>query len=188
MATVDLLYEGYVKEGENFEIVRNSLYLVKDGDKKIIVDPGLVESPQTIIDALHEYGLKIDDINYVYITHCHMDHIRYLGLFSNATIIDYKYIYKGEKWSDHDGDGYQITNDVSIIHTPGHTMDDSTLLVKTQKGIVAISHVWWFPDKTPEEDPMATDQVLLNKSRKKVEEVADWIGTPHGGLMQIEKK
>lgn len=186
MATLKILYEGYVNEGEGAEIVRNTVCLVEDGKIKMVVDPGLAESPRVIDDALAKHGLKREDITHVYVTHYHMDHVRFVGLFDKATIIDSKYIYSGESWKDHDGDGYEITRDIKIIHTPGHTLDDSALLVKTDKGKIAISHVWWFSDRTPVEDPMAQDQKLLVKSRKKIESLADWIVTPHSGLMKVK--
>jgi len=188
MAKLDILYEGYVREGKGTEIVRNTVCLVQDEGVKLLVDPGLVESPRLLEEALKQQGLKKEDITHVYVTHYHMDHLRLLGLFPHATAIDSKYIYSGESWRDHDGDGYEITPNIKIMHTPGHTMDDSALLVKTDQGTIAISHVWWFPDRTPVEDPMAVDQKLLNTSRKKVEASADWIVTPHGGMMRVKSK
>jgi len=185
MAKIDTLYEGYVNEGEDVELVRNTVSLIRDGKFNIIVDPGLVESPDVIVVALGKFNLKIEDITHVYITHYHMDHVRYVGLFKNAIIMDYKYVYEGEKWGEHSGDGHKITNDITILQTPGHTMDDSALLVKTSDGIYAISHVWWFPDRTPVEDPMAVDQALLEQSRVRVEKLADWIITPHGGMLKV---
>ncbi|MFC2052826.1 MBL fold metallo-hydrolase [Chloroflexota bacterium] len=186
MASVDILYEGYVKESEGAELVRNTVCLVRDNNVIMVVDPGLVESPHILLDALKNYGLSADDITHVYVTHYHMDHIRNVGLFQKAKVLDYMYEYEGEKWSDHSGDGHKITNDITVMHTPGHTMDDSALLISTQKGIVAISHVWWFPDRTPVEDEMAEDQVMLVESRKKVEESADFIITPHGGIFKVK--
>lgn len=185
MANVTILYEGYVKEGDEGDVVRNTACLVTDGRVKMIVDPGLVESPALLLDALKRQQLTPKDITHVYVTHYHMDHVRYVGLFDAARVIDYKYFYDGEVWGEHLGDGYQITDSIRILHTPGHTMDDSALLVQTTEGVVAISHVWWFPDRTPEEDPMASDQQLLEESRKRVEAAADWIITPHGGKLDV---
>lgn len=185
MAELDILYEGYVKEGQDAEIVRNTVCLVRGQGITMVVDPGLVELPDVLIAALAELSLVPDDVTHVYITHYHMDHVRYVGLFSKATVIDSLYAYKGEAWMDHDGDGYEISDDIKIMHTPGHTNDDSALLVTTDDGVVAISHVWWFPDRTPEEDPMAADMSLLAESREKVELVADWIVTPHGGMLKV---
>lgn len=186
MASLDVLYEGYVEGREDCDVVRNTVCLVRDQGIIMVVDPGLVESPTRLTDSLAEYGLKPDDVTHVYVTHYHMDHVRYVGLFQRATIVDAQYTYSGEQWADHDGDGYRISNDIEIMHTPGHTREDSALLVRTRDGVIAISHVWWFPDRTPVEDPMAEDQEALEVSRKKVEAAADWIVTPHGGLLKVK--
>lgn len=186
MATLDILYEGYVQESEDGELVRNTVCLVSDGDVRMIVDPGLVYPPGILTDALAVHGLQPEDITHVYITHYHLDHVRYVGMFTRAVVIDHMYVYERETWSDHSGDGYEITSDIRIMHTPGHSLDDSTLLVHTNLGVMAISHVWWFPDRSPIEDPMAYDQHMLNDSRKRVEAVADWIVTPHGGLLKVK--
>src|SRR5687767_9671290 len=120
MATVDILYEGYSKSEGDHDLVRNTVCLVRDGDVTMIVDPGLVSSPNVIVDAIRNFQLNLDDITHVYVTHYHMDHVRYVGLFPKAIVIDYKYVYNGEKWSDHTGDGHKITENVTIMHTPGH--------------------------------------------------------------------
>lgn len=187
MATVNVLYEGYVKEVENGELVRTTTTLILDDDIKMVVDPGLVEAPELIVNSLGKFNLKPDDITHVYVTHWHIDHVRYIGLFKNAIIYDYLYSYNGELWSDHEGDGFKISKNIQIVHTPGHTLDDSSLLIKSQNlGIVAISHVYWFNDRTPIEDPMAVDQEKLNQSRKIIESKADWIITPHGGKIKVK--
>ncbi len=188
MASIEVLYEGYVKEGDGGDIVRNTVCLVLDDNVKMVVDPGLVESPSILLNALGRFNLTADDITHVYVTHYHMDHVRYVGLFAKAIVVDYKYFYDGELWGEHEGDGHSITKNIRILHTPGHTLDDSALLVDTEDGVVAISHIWWFQDRTPEDDPMATDQSLLDASRTKVEAVAQWIITPHGGRIEITKK
>jgi glyoxylase-like metal-dependent hydrolase (beta-lactamase superfamily II) len=185
LADITVLYEGYVKESPEGDIVRNTLCLVRDEDLYIIVDPGLVESPKMILNALKNVKLKPSDITHVYITHYHMDHVRYVGLFADAQVVDYKFLYTGELWSEHGGDGHKLSENVTIMHTPGHTLDDSALLVRTKDGVVAISHIWWFADRSPVDDPMAVDQKLLEKSRIKVESEADWIITPHGGRLKV---
>jgi glyoxylase-like metal-dependent hydrolase (beta-lactamase superfamily II) len=185
LAELTVLYEGYVRESKGGELVRNTVCLVRDGKLNIIVDPGLLNSPSTLVRALRKVNLKPSDITHVYITHYHMDHVRYVGLFPDARVVDYKYEYKGELWGEHGGDGHKLSENITIIHTPGHTMDDSALLVRTEEGVIAISHVWWFPDRSPLKDPMAVDQGLLEESRKKVESQADSIITPHGGRLIV---
>jgi len=50
----------------------------------MIVDPGVLESQQILIDKLKEQELSVNDINIVCITHSHIDHYRNIGMFPEA--------------------------------------------------------------------------------------------------------
>jgi glyoxylase-like metal-dependent hydrolase (beta-lactamase superfamily II) len=69
--------------------------------------------------------------------------------------------------------------------TPGHTNEDATLLVETDDGTVACTHLWWHADRTPEVDPLADDQAALEASRARVLEVADVVVPGHGPPFRV---
>lgn len=186
MAKLYVLVEGYVKdEGET---VQGTVTLVQDNNHNIIIDPGMTHDPRAIAIALKEHGLQPGDIDTVFITHHHPDHTRYMGLFMGARVYDYASVYASDKWLD-SGDGHAITPDVKIIHTPGHTSEDATLIVSNVTNVseknpctVAICHLWWFEGK--DDDPTAEDMEQLHESRKKVLSVAHYIVPGHGGIFE----
>ena len=102
-------------------------------------------------------------------------------MFPNAAVIDSDSIYSGDIWGEHDGDGYEIAEGVSIMLTPGHSAECASLIVETDdKGTVVYTHAWWLSDMTPVEDPMAEDQKDLEASRAKILAIADVIVPAHG--------
>ena len=188
MTKVKILIYGYVK-GDGSK-VEPTTTLIQDGKTNIIVDPGMGKNkPTRFRKALAREGLKLKDINIVFCTHYHLDHTQYIGLFPKARIIDFLYTYEGDKWLDHKGEGYKLSPNVSIIHTPGHTPEHASLKVKANKEIVIIAgDVWWLETMEPKIDEMALDQKQLEKSREKVLEVADWIIPGHGKIFKNPKK
>jgi glyoxylase-like metal-dependent hydrolase (beta-lactamase superfamily II) len=74
-----------------------------------------------------------------------------------------------------------------MILTPGHTHEDATLLVETDAGVVACTHLWWHTDRTPEVDPLAEDQAALEASRLRVLEVADVVVPGHGAPFEVDR-
>jgi len=187
MAEVKILLEGYTtadskEEGE--EKTSPTIILVKDGDIKMIVDPGVVESQDLIIEKLKEQGLTVNDINIVCLTHSHIDHFRSIGMFPEAKTLEYFGLWDKNNVEDWDE---QFSKDIKIIKTPGHNNDCITLLIKTDIGIVAICGDVFWKENYPESDPYATDNDKLAESRKKVLELADYVIPGHGPMFKVKK-
>lgn len=184
MSKVTILVEGYVKDDGS--TVQSTVTLAQDNGHNIIVDPGMTQGPRAIENALKEHGLTTDDIDTVFITHHHPDHTRYMGMFQGARVYDFESMYASDKWLDGGG---EITPDVKIIKTPGHTSQDATLVVSNVTNIaennpctVAICHLWWHEGK--DDDPTAENMDQLLESRKKVTEIADFIVPGHGKMFK----
>lgn len=196
MAEVKVLIEGYAKEEGGFELASSTVTLIKEGDLKIIVDPGM--NKKLLLEALKKENLSKENINYVVLTHNHMDHMLLAGIFENAQILDEGMIYSFEGViKNHEG---RIPGtDIEIIHTPGHDQFHSTVLVNTKKfGKVAIAaDVFWWADNEEQktdgeslighEDPYVKDKEKLIESRKKLLEIADYIIPGHGKMFKVEK-
>lgn len=148
----------------------------------MVCDPGVLDSQQILIDALAREGLNVDDVNFVFITHSHIDHYRNIGMFPRAKTLEYYGIWDGgkvEDWKE------QFTEDIRVIKTPGHNYDGLTLLVDTPEGVVAVcGDVFWKKDY-PEKDPYASDLDELEKSRDKILDLADYIIPGHAGMYKI---
>jgi glyoxylase-like metal-dependent hydrolase (beta-lactamase superfamily II) len=190
MAEVKILIEGFTnadsadESGE--EKTSTTCTLIRDGKLVIVVDPGVLESQNILVDALAKEGLKVEDVNLVIITHSHLDHYRNIGMFPDAKSLEYWALWDGEKadeWHE------KFTDDIRIIKTPGHNYDGLTILVNTKDGVVAIAgDVWWKENYPQDDDPYASDMEKLKESRKKVLELADYVIPGHGPMFKISKK
>lgn len=188
MAEVKILVEGYTNadkggSGEK-EITCPTITLIKDGDLNIVVDPGVLESQQVLIDALQKEGLSIDDVDIVFLTHSHIDHYRNVGMFPSAKILEFFGVWETNSVSEWDEN---FTENIKIIKTPGHNYDGLTFLVKTEKGIVAVCGDIFWKENQPENDPYATDEKKLNESREKILKSADYIIPGHAGIYKASK-
>ena len=188
MAEVKVLIKGYTtadsEKSEDEEKTCATISLVKDKDIVMMVDPGVLESQQILIEALKKQGLNINDINLVCLTHSHIDHYRNIGMFPDAKTLEYYGLWdknKVDDWKE------QFTDDIKIIKTPGHDKTSITLLVKTDKGIVAICGDVFWKENFPDEDEYADEPEKLKKSRMKIIKIADYIIPGHADIYKVKK-
>jgi glyoxylase-like metal-dependent hydrolase (beta-lactamase superfamily II) len=164
-----------------------TITLVRDRGVVMVVDPGVLDDQRILSDALRKEGLSVGDVNFVCITHSHIDHCRNAGMFSRARVLEFYGIWDGGRvvdWNEN------FTRDIKIIKTPGHDKTSITLLVKTAQGVVAVAgDVFWKEDfpRTPEDDAYADDMDALRKTRKAVLAAADYIVPGHAGMYKVRK-
>jgi len=147
--------------------------------------------------AMKRHGVECDDVNYVVSTHGHSDHVGNNNLFLSAKhvvgrCVSYKHLYYDD--SDFfDGDGvFEIDERVQIVSTPGHTLSDVSVVVKTDDGYVGITG-----DLFENEDDIMDESVWLDagsenpelqrKNRKLIMERVDWIVPGHGAMFSTQK-
>jgi len=193
MAKVKVLVEGYARKSGNSYEATCSTVLIEDAGKRIIVDPGCNEA--LLLSALKKEGLSPNDIDLIFLSHYHVDHILNIRLFPGKDVLDGNTIYRGDKELFFEGK-IPGTN-IEIIETPGHTHEHATLLVKTEKGVIAVAEdLWWWEDgkqKTDKKtllslkDLYAKDKKALLKSRKLILKKADFIIPGHGKMFKVEK-
>lgn len=182
MTTVHLLHAGYTGER-----TASSVVLVRDGDARIVVDPGMVASRARILDPLEELGVDPGEVTHVFLSHHHPDHTMNVALFPNAEVVDYWARYKDDLWLDMPGDGYRLSDNAQLWLTPGHTEEDASLIVEADDGIYAMTHLWWGADRSPEIDPYAVDQAALEAGRLRVLAAVDIVIPGHGGPFRVER-
>ncbi len=115
MATVKVLVEGYAHEGNGCYEATCTTVLIEDSGKKIIVDPGCNE--ELLLQALKKEGLTPHDIDVIFLTHYHIDHVLNIRLFPGKDILDGDIIYRGDK--EFSFKGKIPGTNVEIIETPG---------------------------------------------------------------------
>ena len=60
-----------------------------------------------------------------------------------------------------------------------------TLIVEADDAVYAMTHLWWEPDRTPELDPFAPDQAVLDTQRERVLAAADIVIPGHGAAFRV---
>jgi len=196
MSTLKVLIEGYAKKLDNGWVASSATCLVINYEgKKIITDPGC--NRQKLLAALENEHLQTDEIDYVFLSHCHPDHVLLAGIFEKAKYItfDSNLIYDGDLLVEFDkgilGEGIQI------LETPGHVLEHLSLAVDTDEGKVVIAGdvIWWMDDEEQILDINQTDRSQakgmnmdsLVDSRKKILEIADYIIPGHGKMFKNNK-
>lgn len=184
MHRIKVLIQGYAEITQSGWTASSTTTLITtDQGKHILVDPGC--NVMQLNNALHKLKFSYDAIEYVFLTHHHLDHILAAGLFTKSRIIDAEAMYiqdigilRGETIPD---------TDIQIIPTPGHEDEHASLLVQTKEGKVAVAgDVFWWANNEKQEidldkpDEFASDMQALRKSREHLLSIADWIIPGHG--------
>lgn len=196
MSEVKVLIEGYARPAKGGYIASPSTILIKDSGKLILVDPGA--NSKLLSQRLAQEKLKPSDIDIIFLTHYHPDHILNIRLFPQADIYDGNTIYRGDREIIYDGKTIPGTA-VKVIATPGHAHEHASLLVKTKEGIYAVAGdvFWWEDGQEPAmdkksllrlTDEFVKDKVALRKSRRKLLKLADFIIPGHGKKFEVRRK
>jgi len=190
-AEVKILVEGKINADSVAETgeegTQPTITLVRDKDLVMVVDPGILDSQQVLIDALKKENLTVNDVNVVCITHSHLDHYRNIGMFPTAKTLEYYGLWNKntvESWSE------GFTSNIQVMHTPGHDYTGITVFVTTKQGVVAIcGDVFWKAEYPydHQDDTFASNPERLKESRDTISKMADWIIPGHGPMYKNDK-
>jgi glyoxylase-like metal-dependent hydrolase (beta-lactamase superfamily II) len=194
-AEVKVLIEGYAKTEGDEEVASSTTTLIRENNLNILVDPGM--NRELLFRSLKKENLSINDIQYVVLTHTHIDHCLLAGIFEKAVILDDSSAYTFDgKIKEHDG--RVPGTDIKIIKTPGHDQFHCAVVVDTANlgKVVVAADVFWWKDceeqKTDKEslinykDPYMKNEKQLTESRKKIIEIADYIIPGHGKMFKVK--
>jgi len=160
-------------------------------------------------DLLKKVGLKCEDIDTVIFTHLHQDHTANVKRFPNAKLIVqsaeltealnpgfgslwyWPEDYKDLQFVTVTGD-QEISDGIKVMLTPGHTPGSQTVLVETEKGVVAIAGMCsvmenFYPPELPKKffpgevipSGILYDQRLMVESMVRIKHVADIVMPLH---------
>jgi glyoxylase-like metal-dependent hydrolase (beta-lactamase superfamily II) len=167
-AVLHVLQAGYVGADEPAGMrVGSTITYLSEGDVHVVVDPGLAPSRGHILDPLRACGIHPGQVTDVVFSHQHIDHTLNAALFPHARFHDFAAIYRDDLWSDSDAEGRVLSDSISLIRTPGHTVEDISTVARTPLGLVVMTHAWWNADG-PQEDPYAPDADVLRRSRERI--------------------
>ncbi|HWS30167.1 MAG TPA: MBL fold metallo-hydrolase [Clostridia bacterium] len=163
---VDLLTCGLNGKSDHFLFGVPSMGLITDGKTNILFDAGPSRMRGFLQRTLGERGMTTDDIDYVFISHCHWDHVINVDLFRKSTILmarsEYEsarhlpennwaippFLYelcRGLKLELLEDEEAELFPGVRNVLLPGHSCGTQGLLIETEtlgKVLFAADAVW----------------------------------------------
>jgi glyoxylase-like metal-dependent hydrolase (beta-lactamase superfamily II) len=190
---VQVVVEGYVRIRSSDVLEATStctLITVSNTGRatRVLVDPG--SNRRLLSGNLHRLGIEPPAIDYVFLTHHHLDHTMNVALFPNAKVVIEGALFDQGRMMPLAGT--IPGTEVEVLPTPGHSPDHTALVVPTPEGTVVIAGdvFWWVDDQPQTLDPdlpdrFATDPAQLRRSRQLVLARADWIVPGHGPMLPV---
>jgi len=173
VAWISVLAEGYAVTlaGGGFRASPSTVLLEEPG-RRVLADPGA--DGKSLLSALRERGLSPSEIDLIFVTHGHLDHLLNLRLFPDAEVCDGSFLYRGDEAIPYGR--FLPDTEIEVLPTPGHAPDHASLLVPSGKEtwLVAGDLFWWRDGAVPRtdlpslldlEDELATDPEALRRSR-----------------------
>lgn len=135
---IKLLFEGqhpnsYHEGWYMIETLTSSVTLIKTKNHNILVDTGSLAFREKLLDELEKENIKPADIDIIFNTHFHLDHISNNTVFFNAKQFSEHAIYdlktgKCEIFSDKSLLKKRVPKGIEFFDTPGHFRGHMSLL------------------------------------------------------------
>jgi len=194
LAKLTILVEGYARDGKDYFEASPTTVLVEDCGKRVLVDPGC--NKELLVAAFKKENISMSEVDYIFLTHTHLDHFLNIRLFPKLDVLDGGTIFRGDK--EYSFSKFLPGTKIEVVRTPGHSFEHVALLVWTDSGVVAIAgDVFWWVDGEQKtdlkslltiNDPYLHDSKELLKSRKLLLEKSDFIIPGHGKMFKVLKK
>ena len=177
---------------------RSTVTLIKNSGQNIIVDTGLSNERQAVLDGLEEQNLKPSDINILINTHRHPDHTGNNDLFQNAQYL----VHESEFFRSRDQQDIKLVKSdivlipgIQIIETPGHSHGSISIIVTGQIANLGTQPIALTGDALPIMDNYVKwvppgihyDPKIALESMSKITELADIIIPGHDRPFRIIK-
>jgi glyoxylase-like metal-dependent hydrolase (beta-lactamase superfamily II) len=137
-----------------FNLGSTNTVLVRDEGLNVVVDPGIIQLGRygAFPKRLAEFGLTPGDIDMVVHTHCHYDHVEANYLFRGKPLVvhekeleycrqlywpEYAAAFMGIMKLDTVSGDKELTENVRVIETTGHTPGSMSVIAETADGTVA---------------------------------------------------
>jgi N-acyl homoserine lactone hydrolase len=131
MATLDILTVGELVRDADGRILEahSTAVLVRSEGRVIVVDTSSSDRRPHLQTAFRQLKVLPRDVDTVVLTHAHYDHTGNIGMFPKAEVL----LHAGEEEGIPgarriDGD-LQLTREVRLVHTPGHTPGSMSVFV-----------------------------------------------------------
>jgi glyoxylase-like metal-dependent hydrolase (beta-lactamase superfamily II) len=171
----------------------STVTLISSDKHNIIVDTSITGEGEKILQGLSAHGLSQDDIDLVINTHLHGDHMGNNGLFRKAKFLAHEKELPAriKNVIVIEGD-YQLSENIKIIETPGHTYGSVSVVVKvSEKSKIYVvagdalpikdNYLKWVPPG------INFNPKIALASMRKIVDLADFIIPGHDDMFEIKK-
>lgn len=117
-----------------------------------------------------------------------------MNLFPEATFIGGSDVIHGDFFKEFFKEKYVVDENISVIHTPGHDNRSISVIVKTERGVVAITgdlfeydKDWLTVDSSEAWEVWSQDKIQQVKSRAIIWQLSDYIVPGHGDMFKVDK-
>ena len=198
-----LLKPGHLERDDAGEILdaRSSVTLILAVTRKIVVDTGLEDEREMIIDRLAGLGLYPEDVDMVINTHGHPDHCGNNVIFTRARVLSGVGRGGGRLEGIREDmredmrevvlkEGDVVAPGVRIMETPGHTLDSISVVCESSRRIVIAgdaiplmgNFLKWVPPR------LHVDRELAMKSMARIVDAADLVVPGHDSPFLVRER
>lgn len=159
-----------------------SVTLVQDNGLNILIDVGGRGTIETVKSNLLNLGLSLCDIDYVLLTHLHLDHSYNISYFSDSKVIAWSHFWNFKETVRLDVDGFFVTPNIWCVKTPGHAEEHISIFIKNGSENWVVSGDAVSPKfvESGEISMFTYDSDLYMESANKIMDFADYIIPGHG--------
>ncbi|TKR81867.1 hypothetical protein L596_015670 [Steinernema carpocapsae] len=174
-----------------------TITLVEDEGRKMIVDTGLgtdISQRTMFLTRLVQVGVLPPLVNYVVTTHGHADHSGNTNEFPDAIHFQGNIAHHKSKFNFSDlfeKESQQLTANVMLLKTPGHTAEDVSVIVTNVEnlGTVGISGDLFIAEGDIDDsrmwEPLAWNAEVQKQSRRLLLCRVDYIVPGHGKMFRV---
>jgi glyoxylase-like metal-dependent hydrolase (beta-lactamase superfamily II) len=194
---VDIIKEGYSRWLSADTMAANGTStLIRSNHMTVVFDTLSPWDRQLLTDRLSTFGVTPEDVNALVCSHTHTDHIGNLNLFTNCQHIVGDHVYKEDVFQLNAFQQKQtidLSPDMQIVSTPGHTKDSISLVVKNvdKLGTIGICGDLFECEADLLDDNIwisagSEDESLQRQNRRLMAGLCDYIIPGHGPMFRVK--
>ncbi len=178
-------------EGVDIYDHSSAVTLLQSEGKNMLVDTAGRGKFPVLKEKLAALDLKPEDIDYVVLTHFHLDHAYNVSFFPYAHVIGWIHEWKeGSTFRFADIEAEEFIKGVKIIRTLGHAEEHLSVVATRDDGkkvVMAGDAINKKFVETHEVGALCYDKELYKQSAEKIMEIADVIIPGHGETIDLKK-